>query len=198
MKGVKAVYRSILYEDECCFYDVDQRKKCELLIKLILEKVNNNNKACVHVWLDFVTFLLENTDLKKLDTMKAVDIIYSPIGGQEYCNYDDQRTKYEHFCKLILDKMYHDLLDFKKIMNDAFRYRCLEVVTFVLENTDHKKLYIMEAVNEVDRTNYEPLIKLFLEKVDHDLLDLKHVFNEALFCVGFGLYNLVTFFFVFF
>ncbi|VDH89333.1 Hypothetical predicted protein [Mytilus galloprovincialis] len=215
MKAVNTSHDQILGED-----DVEQREKKEPLIKLILEKVDHDllvlkeimNEACFNGYLNVVTFLLENTDQKTLNIMEAVNNAYSSISGENDYedNYEDdideQREKNESLIKLILDKVDHDLIVWKEIMNGACRYGYLDVVTFLLENTDHVKLDIMKALNGAygyitgendykgdinkQREKKEPLVKLILEKVNHGLLVLKEIMNEA--CCN-GYLNIVTF-----
>ncbi|CAG2242511.1 unnamed protein product [Mytilus edulis] len=199
MDAVYIAYISIneIYDEDDIY---EEREKYESMIKLILKKADHDlldlkeimNKACRYDCLDVVTFLLENTDHEKLDIMKAVNIAYSSISDEDDDDGDiyEKREKKEQLFKLILEKADHDLLDMKEIMNKACCYGYLDVVTCLLENTDHEKLYIMGAVkeaysqlcydysNEQSKTK-ESLVKLILEKVDHDLLDLKEIMNDA-------------------
>ncbi|CAC5366438.1 unnamed protein product [Mytilus coruscus] len=216
MKAINIVYNSWMLDndDEEEDEDIhDRRDKYEPLIKLFLEKVNSDsldlilvfNQACRYGCLDVVTLMLENNDHKTLNIMEAVNIIYSSIRDDDD-DISDQRKKYEPLIKLILDKVNHDSLDFKVIMNKACRYCFLGVFTYVLENNDYDKLEIMEAVNilysriwnedddvddiDVQREKYEPLIKLILGKVNHDLLDIKEIMNKA---CSYGCLDVVTF-----
>ncbi|CAG2242510.1 unnamed protein product [Mytilus edulis] len=197
MKAVNIAYSSISDEDDDDGDIYEKREKKEQLFKLILEKVDHDlldlkeimNKACRYNYLDVVTCLLENTDHEKLDLMEDVNTAYSSLWYRG--DIDEQREKKEPLIKLIIKKVDHDLLDLKEIMNKACRYDCLDVVTCLLENTEHEKLDIMEAVNsaynllldrgDIDeqRKKKEPVIKLILEKVDHDSLDLKEIMNKA-------------------
>ncbi|CAC5366439.1 unnamed protein product [Mytilus coruscus] len=205
MKVVNNAYRSFWGEDDDEDDSNERREKKEPLIKLILEKADHDllvlkeimNEACCYGYLDVVTFLLENTDHKKLDLMKAVNNAYSQIWDEDDIN--EFRKKREHLIKLILEKADHDLLVLKEIMNEACLCGYLDVVTFLLENTDHKKLDLMKVVNIAYRPFWHEddeddinkirkkkvhLIKLILEKADHDLLVLKEIMNKAC-CYGY-------------
>ncbi|VDI57813.1 Hypothetical predicted protein [Mytilus galloprovincialis] len=259
MEAVNIAYSSI--RDK--FDDfIDRGEKYELLIKIILKKVNHDsldlkeimNKACRYGCLDIVTFVLqnidlkksdimeavsivcdspylnnvnrdsivlkimykascsgylevvtfvlENTDHKKIDIMEAVNIIYSSIiDDSDYMM--DQIEKYEPLIRQILEKVNHDLLDLKTVFKHAFCKRCLEVVRNLLENTDHGKLDVKGAMNIVMTTSFdprrsliskmgkmkEPVIKLIFEKVNHDSLALKDIMTNA--CCN-GLLDVVT------
>ncbi|CAG2209574.1 unnamed protein product [Mytilus edulis] len=183
MEAVNNAYNLFWYRG-----DIDeQRKKKEPVIKLILEKVDHDsldlkeimNKACLYDHLDVVTFLLENTEHEKLYIMEAVNNAYNLFWYRG--DIDEQREKKEPLIKLIIEKVDHDLLDLKEIMNKACRYGYLDVVTFLLENTDHEKLHIMGAVNNagnlsIDRCN-EKIIETLLQKVKTDLFDMEILMN---------------------
>ncbi|CAG2191667.1 unnamed protein product [Mytilus edulis] len=121
--------------------------------------------------------------------MKAVKNAYSQFWDDDYSN--EQRKEQEPMIKLILEKVDHDFLVLKQIMDVASRYGYLDVVTFLLENTDNEKLDIMKAVRnayssfgddddineQIDKR--ESMIKLILEKADPDFLVLKEIMDDA-------------------
>ncbi|CAG2191666.1 unnamed protein product [Mytilus edulis] len=208
MKAVKYAYSPFCDDDDIN----DHREKNEPLMKLILEKVDHDflvlkqimDVASRYGYLDVVTFLLENTDNEHLDLMKVVRNAYSPFRDGDDIN--EQMEKRESMIKLILEKADPDFLILKEIMDDACRYDYLDVVTFLLENTDNEKLDLMKAVNNAyrsisdedddeddnneNRAKKEPLIKLILEKTNHDFLDLKEIMYKAC-CYGY--LDVVTF-----
>ncbi|CAC5389494.1 unnamed protein product [Mytilus coruscus] len=174
----------------------DRRDKHERMIKLILEKVNHDcldlqnvlNYACRCDLLEVLTLLLEKADHKNLDVKKAMNILcdhrdYYYGGGNS-----DRRDKHDRTIKLILEKVNHDCLDLQNVLDHACLFELVDVVTLLLEKTDHKKLDVKRATNILcDKGDYyddeinthERMIKLILEKVNHDCLDLQNILDYA-------------------
>ncbi|CAG2249505.1 unnamed protein product [Mytilus edulis] len=123
----------------------DRRDRNKSLIKLILDKVNHEsldmtialNLSCRYGLLDFVTFVLENTDHKLLDFKKATSILYDAWErNYSYSTIEeikDMRDQYEKLIKLIIEKVKHDSLDLQILLNLAFCCYSLDVVTLMLE-----------------------------------------------------------------
>ncbi|VDI58242.1 Hypothetical predicted protein [Mytilus galloprovincialis] len=196
---VMEALNSLISGDHC---DTNvQRAKNELLIELFHENVNPDLLDLKKVFsfgfrsgcLNAVTYLLENTDHKKLDIMEAVNDVNKSITEDDYDDMNYQRGMYEHLIIQILEQVNHDLLHLKKVFYLACMTKSLDAITYLLENTDHKKLAIMEAANKVcnpsigedtddnvcDMSSNEELIKLLLQKVKTDLLDMEILMNEA-------------------
>ncbi|CAG2242509.1 unnamed protein product [Mytilus edulis] len=142
----------------------DESKRYERLMKLILSKVNHDflnlnevlNQACRSCSLNIVRLILENTDHQNLKVKGAMNIAFNSLVDNEkvyiekkhsYIDTKDRTEKYESLIKIILEKVNFDSLDLTLVFNQACRYGCLDIVKYVLENSDHKSLYIMEAVS---------------------------------------------------
>ncbi|CAG2209575.1 unnamed protein product [Mytilus edulis] len=123
----------------------DISKKYVPLVKLILEKVH-------HDFLD-------------LNMVLNQACRYGCIEDDDDIN--EQREKRQSMIKMILEKVDHDLLDWNEIMDKACRYGYLDVVTFLLENTDDGKLDIIKAVNNA--------FHLFWDRGDSDKLRKRRI-----------------------
>ncbi|CAG2209569.1 unnamed protein product [Mytilus edulis] len=204
-KAMNSVYIKWMF-DEPFNDDIEincRRVKYEPLIKMILEKVNHSlldlkevfNQACHYASLDVVILVLENTDHKKIYVKKALDILY--ISWMYDDNFDElgineRRDKYEPLIKLMIEKENFDSLDLKKVLNQACQYGSFDIVKLVLENTDHERLDVNEAMKKAydswmysdkkcidGRNRYEPVMKLILEKVNHNSLYLQNILIQA-------------------
>ncbi|CAC5416377.1 unnamed protein product [Mytilus coruscus] len=169
----------------------NSENKHESMIKHILEKVNHDfldlqnvlDHACLFELVDVVTLLLEKTDHKKLDVKKAMNILCD-----KWDYYNDEENKHERIIKHILEKVNHDFLDLQNVLDHACLFELVDVVTLLLEKTDHKKLDVKKAMNILcdewdyyndEENKHERIIKHILEKVNHDCLDLQNVLDHA-------------------
>ncbi|CAC5416376.1 unnamed protein product [Mytilus coruscus] len=192
--------------DEWDYYN-DEENKHERIIKHILEKVNHDcldlqnvlDHACLFEFVDVVTLLLEKTDHKKLDVKKAMNILFDEWDYYNTEGNSDRRDKHERMIKHILEKVNHDfldlqnILDHRNVLDHACHFEFVDVVTLLLEKTDHKKLDVKKAMNILfdkwdyyntegnsdRRDKHERMIKHILEKVNHDFLDLQNVFYRV-------------------
>ncbi|CAG2249516.1 unnamed protein product [Mytilus edulis] len=157
MEAVNIIYSSIIDDSDNM---MDQIEKYEPLIRQILEKVNHDlldlktvfKHAFCKRCLEVVRNLLENTDHGKLNVKGAMNIVMTTSFDPRRSLISKMGKMKEPVIKLILEKVNHDSLALKDIMNYACCNGLLDVVTCLLENTDHKKLDIMEAVNVVFRS----------------------------------------------
>ncbi|XP_076100762.1 uncharacterized protein LOC143069843 [Mytilus galloprovincialis] len=109
------------------------------------------NKDCLF---DIVECVLRGVDHKVYDVQKAFNTIYAGLMSDEISNDDDndnnnKKEKYLTLIKLILDKVNHESLDLKNVLNQACRDCSSDVVKLLLENTDHKMLDVKKAMNIV-------------------------------------------------
>ncbi|VDI43966.1 Hypothetical predicted protein [Mytilus galloprovincialis] len=88
--------------------------------------------------------------------------------------------------KCVLDKVDHNLIDFKAVIRKLYEYcnnhkneRSLRIFKVIVENVDWKQLDMKKVMNLACTLNSLYTVECILEKVDHKLLDMKIAMSEA-------------------
>ncbi|CAG2242516.1 unnamed protein product [Mytilus edulis] len=127
------------------------------LITLLINRIDNElidmasllkikDKNCLY---DIVECVLESVDHNKFDFQEAFNIVYDKIYGDDDNDINNKKEKYQPLIQLILEKVKHESLELKEVLNQACRDCSLDVVNLLLENIDHKKLDVKKAMNIV-------------------------------------------------